>query len=111
MKVNNNIPHTLKLIQASSDCVLQTISLSIAKTTKNNAHLYISLFQPMSSSFSEPLKNSLRKFLLNITFPTNNPIANRILIMVGFMYINIGLLKKIVSPPKIDISIARSNGI
>ena len=82
------------------------ISLIIAKKIKKKTHLYISLFQPISSSLIEPLKNSLRKFLLNIIFPINNPIAKRILITVGFIYINIGLLKKIVNPPKIDIRIA-----
>ena len=111
MKVTNNIPQTLKLIQVSSDCVLQMISLIIAKKIKKKTHLYISLFQPISSNLSEPLKNTLRKFLLNFSFPINNPIANKILITVGFKYINIGLLKKIVSPQKIDIRIAPTNGI
>ena len=77
---------------------------------KKKTHLYISLSQPISSNLSEPLKNSLRKFLLNVIFPTNNPIENRTLITVGFKYINIGLLKKIVNPPKIDIRIAPTNG-
>ena len=111
MKVNISIPQTLKLIQVPSDCVLQIISLSIAKKIKKKIHLYISLFQPISSNFKELFKNSLRKFLLNAIFPINNPIANKILITVGFKYINIGLLKKIVNPPKIDIRIAPTNGI
>ena len=94
MKVIGKIPQTLKFIQTSSDCVLHTISLSIAKKIKNDTHLYKSLSQPSFSNLIDPLKNNFRKFLLKINFPTINPIAKRIFITVGFKYMNIGLLKK-----------------
>ena len=82
--------------QISSVCVLHTNSFNIAKKTKKEAHLNISLSQPISSNLIEPPKNIWRKFLLKNNFPTNKPAANKIFIIVGFKYIKIGFLKKMV---------------
>ena len=57
-RVIGNMPHTLKLIQNSSVCVLHTNSFRIAKKTKKEAHLNISLSQPISSNLIEPPKNN-----------------------------------------------------
>ena len=93
MKVNGNIPQTLKLTQASWLCVLQIISFKIAKKIKKPIHLYINLFQPISSSLREPLKKILRKFFLKNTLPMNNVNAKIILIIVGFKYMKMGFWK------------------
>ena len=55
-------------------------------------------------------KNTLSRFLLKTIFPPNNIIANKILIIVGFKYKNIGFLKKIVSPPNTDMITALIRG-
>ena len=41
---------------------------------------------------------------------SSKPPANKILIIVGFKYMKIGFLKKIVNPPNTDISIAPTSG-
>ena len=78
---------------------------------KKPIHLFISLFHPISSKYKEFLKNNFKKFLFKTIFPNNSPIANRRLITVGFKYIKIGLLKKILRPPKIATRTAPSKGI
>ena len=47
---------------------------------------------------------------INNNFPINKPAANKIFIIVGFKYIKIGFLKKMVSPPNIVTSIAPKRG-
>ena len=110
IKVIGKIPQTLKLTQISSDCVLHTISLSIARKIKKETHLYNSLSQPRISNLIELLKNISKKFFLKINLPIKRTIAKIILIIVGFKYKNIGLLKKILNPPNTDMRTAPTRG-
>ena len=109
-KVIGSIPQTLKFIQNSSVCVLHTASLRKAKKIKKPTHLIISLSHPASSNFIELSNNFFKKFLFKKTFPKNKAKAKIKFIIVGFKYINIGLSKKIVSPPNKQTSTAPVRG-
>ena len=87
IKVNGNMPQTLKFTQIASDWVLQIISFKIANKIKKNAHLLLSLFQPIWSNWNADLKKNSKKFLKISQINAN---AKMILIIVG-------LYKKLVS--------------
>ena len=93
MKVIGNNPQTLKFTQNSSDCVLQTNSFKIANPKKKYIHLLFSISQPSlvnEIDFHINFFNtgSFVKYLPNMSASPNNTF-----IIVGFIYIKIGLLK------------------
>ena len=83
-KVIGRIPKTLKLTQISVDWVLQIISFKIAKAMKNPIHLFVSFSHPSSWSFSAVPRIYFSKGFFKIS-PPYRIIANKILIMVGFI--------------------------
>ena len=81
---------------------------SVAQTILNQIDTIIHLAALVGGIQANYKNNKL--FLLETIFPAHNIIANKILIIVGFRYKNIGFLKKTVSPPNIDIRIALTRG-
>ena len=107
IKVNGNMPQTLKFTQIASDWVLQIISFKIANKIKKNAHLLLSLFQPIWSNWNADLKKNSKKFFFKKILPPINANAKMILIIVGFMYKKIGLLKNNSLDPDLVSEIAQ----
>ena len=79
-----SIPHTLKLTQNSSVCVLQTHSFNIASPKKKNIHRLFNIFHPISFNGIDLPKIFFRTGSLVKNFPNNKIRANKILIIVGF---------------------------
>ena len=108
-----SIPQTLKFTQmysCSGQYVRQIISFINAKLKKKYTHLKFKIFQPSSVNCND-LPNIFFKigsFVKN--FPNRSAKPNNALMIVGLTYMNIGLSKYIVRPPKKVINIPPSKG-
>ena len=64
MKVIGRMPNTLKLTHRSVDCVLQTISFSIARAIKKPIHRLVNIIHPSFCNFNALPKRYFKRGLL-----------------------------------------------